>query len=135
MNEKLKYFINLTDTPSHEWDIYKQGSALSLAEEIVDYTLPKVDFYEKDDVERHKAVLVSQKIMATYGEEICVFLNEDNSFKTRVRECFQRYKIDCYWAFRNNDGKTRKEFCFTPETFKRFIKVENKKKGGRDVEK
>lgn len=135
MNEKLKYFINLTNTPSCEWDAYKQGYALTLAEEIIDYKLPKVDFYENNENEKRKAVLLTQKILETYGEEICVFLNEDSSFKTRVREYFQRYNIDCYWAYRNNDGKTKKEYCFAPETFKRFIKVKNNTKGGRDVEK
>lgn len=128
MNEKLRYFINLTNTPSYEWDTYKQGYALTLADEIVDYKLPKVNFYEQEKEENRQIVSICQNILKEYGESFCVFLHEDSSFKEKLRKKFQYYKIDCYWEIKGRKGKASREFCFTPDTFRKFELVTNKAK-------
>lgn len=127
-DNRADYLINMSDEKSKDWSDFKMQKAKEIADKVVDYKLPKVDFYEQEEIENRQVVRTCQSILKEYGESFCVFLHEDSSFKEKLRKKFQYYEIDCYWEIKDKKGKAGKEFCFTPDTFRKFELVTNKAK-------
>jgi hypothetical protein len=90
---------------------------------------------KQEKIENRQVVSTCQNILKEYGESFCVFLHKDSSFTEKLRKKFQYYKIDCYWEIKDKKGKAGKEFCFTPDTFRKFYLVTNKTKETRKCKK